>query len=56
MIFKPTAPNKILAQQRGPIGGLGDSRFAYVPHDKHTLDGFRARMEQYRAEMALKGK
>ena len=39
-----------------PIGGLSDKRFVYVKHADHTLDGFRARMEQYRAEMALKGK
>ena len=38
-----------------PIGGLMDPRFVYVPHREHTLEGFRARMEQYRTEQ-LKGK
>lgn len=45
----------IAPKKEAPIGGLYDKRFVYVPHREHTLDGFRARMEQYRAEQ-LKGK
>lgn len=43
-------------KKEAPIFGLGDPRFVYVPHDKHTLEGFQARMERYRAEQQPKGK
>ena len=53
MIFKPTAPHKI---QGGPIGGLMDPRFVYVPAEHQTVERLRATFERIRAEMALKGK
>lgn len=45
----------IAPKKEAPIGGLNDKRFVYVKYDDHTLEGFRARMEQYRAEQQ-KGK
>lgn len=46
----PRRLRAIEPKKEAPIFGLMDSRFVYVPHDKHTLEGFRARMEKYRAE------
>lgn len=39
----------IAPKKEAPIGGLGDKRFVYVKYEDHTLDGFRARMDKYRA-------
>lgn len=51
----PRRLRAIEPKKEAPIFGLGDKRFVYVPHREHTLEGFRARMEQYRAQQ-LKGK